>query len=64
MRYVFQSFDKDKSGKISSKEFSEILNEAGLTQISGHLVEDLIESCDKDNDGEIDYVEFLESMKI
>ena len=56
MNYVFQSFDKDKSGKISKKEFKDILTEAGVTQISGRMLDDLVNSCDKDNDGEINYI--------
>lgn len=64
LKYVFQSFDKDKSGKISKKEFKEILTEAGVTQISGKLIDDLVETCDKDKDGEINYLEFLETMKL
>ncbi len=64
MKYVFQSFDKDRSGKISKKEFKDILTEAGVTQISGRLIDDLVETCDKDKDGEINYLEFLETMKL
>ena len=64
LNYVFQSFDKDKSGKISKKEFKEILTEAGVTQISGRMLDDLVNSCDKDNDGEINYMQFLETMKL
>ena len=48
---MFQSFDKDRSGKISKKEFKEILEEAGVQQISGRLIDDLVEDCDKDKDG-------------
>lgn len=51
LKYVFQSFDKDKSGKISKKEFKEILEEAGVQQLSGRLIDDLVEDCDKDKDG-------------
>jgi Ca2+-binding EF-hand superfamily protein len=61
---VFQSFDKDRSGKISKKEFKEILEETGMTQISGKLIDDLVETCDRNKDGEIDYLEFLETMKL
>ncbi len=59
LKYVFQSFDKDKSGQISKKEFKEILEEAGVTHFSGKLIDDIVESCDKNKDGEIDYLEFL-----
>lgn len=61
---MFQSFDKDKSGKISKKEFKEILEETGMTHISGKLIDDLVETCDRNKDGEIDYLEFLETMKL
>ena len=61
---MFQSFDKDRSGKISKKEFKEILEETGMTQISGKLIDDLVETCDRNKDGEIDYLEFLETMKL
>ena len=64
LKHVFQSFDKDKSGKISKKEFKEILEEAGVTQLPGKAIDELVESCDRNKDGEIDYMEFLESMKL
>lgn len=48
---MFQSFDKDKSGKISKREFKEILEEAGVEQLSGKLIDELVEDCDKDKDG-------------
>jgi Ca2+-binding EF-hand superfamily protein len=64
LKYVFQSFDKDRSGKISKKEFKEILEEAGVQQISGKLIDELVEAVDKDKDGEINYIEFLETMKL
>ncbi len=60
---MFQSFDKDKSGKISKKEFKEILEESGVTHLSGRLIDELVEDCDRNKDGEVDYMEFLETMK-
>ena len=51
LKYVFQEFDKDKSGKISKKEFKELLEEAGVTHVSGRLIDELVEACDKNKDG-------------
>ena len=41
-----------------------MLEEAGVEQISGKLIDDLVEASDKDKDGEINYLEFLETMRL
>lgn len=34
-----------------------------MTQISGKVIDELVESCDRNHDGEIDYNEFIETMR-
>ena len=35
-----------------------------MTHISGKLIDELVENSDRNKDGEIDYLEFLETMKL
>ena len=56
---AFKTFDKDGSGKISIDEVKQILR---VEQNDVHTVEEMIKSFDINNDGEIDYNEFLTMM--
>lgn len=53
--YVFRGLDADNSGKISKAEIKKIYEEAGIRAIKNTDLDQIIESCDKDKDGEIDY---------
>jgi Ca2+-binding EF-hand superfamily protein len=61
LEYVFKELDEDKSGKISKEEIKRIFEEANLSVSCN--VDKIIQECDKNSDGEIDYKEFLEAMK-
>ena len=54
--------DNDKSGKISKDQIKHVFEKAGVQSLSGKAVQELINECDKNNDGEIDYKEFMEAM--
>ena len=54
--------DNDRSGKISKDQIKHVFETAGVQSLSGKAVQELIDECDKNNDGEIDYKEFLEAM--
>ena len=60
LEYVFKELDQDKSGRISKEEIKKIFNEHQIQ--TDKNVEQIILECDKNNDGEIDYKEFLEAM--
>ena len=57
---TFTNFDKDKSGKISKEELLVALK-AEKSQVKE--IERLIKQVDKNNDGKIDYNEFLALMQ-
>ena len=58
---AFKIFDRDGSGKISASELSEILGKEGFSQRLEFWTE-LIKESDTNNDGEIDFHEFLALM--
>lgn len=60
MQKTFADFDKDGNGRISEDELREALASFGIENDDVH---DLIVSADKDNDGYIDYQEFLHLMR-
>ncbi|KAI0494442.1 hypothetical protein KFK09_024580 [Dendrobium nobile] len=57
---AFAYFDKDKSGYITIDELSEACREFGLND--GHL-DEMIKEIDQNNDGQIDYSEFVAMMR-
>lgn len=57
---AFQYFDKDGSGYITVDELQQACNEHNMTDV---LLEDIISEVDQDNDGRIDYGEFVAMMQ-
>ncbi|RVW23629.1 Calcium-dependent protein kinase 20 [Vitis vinifera] len=57
---AFSYFDKDGSGYITQDELQQACEQFGLEAI--HL-EDVIREVDQDNDGRIDYSEFVAMMQ-
>uniref|UniRef100_A0ACD6A1G3 Uncharacterized protein n=1 Tax=Avena sativa TaxID=4498 RepID=A0ACD6A1G3_AVESA len=57
---AFQYFDKDGSGYITQDELQKACDEFGMGDAR---IEDIIGDVDKDNDGKIDYNEFVEMMQ-
>nr|XP_054757944.1 leucine-rich repeat-containing protein 74A-like [Lytechinus pictus] len=53
---LFKAYDKDKSLTVTREEFKKGLVSSGL-QMKPHLLNRLVETLDKDGDGEIDYGE-------
>lgn len=62
LQYIFKELDLDKSGKISVSEIKKIFHENNLNTGNAKSVEQIIDECDKNKDGEIDYKQFLEAM--
>ncbi|KAK6143322.1 hypothetical protein DH2020_023670 [Rehmannia glutinosa] len=56
---AFQYFDKDGSGYITVDELQQACVEHGMTDV---LLDDIIKEVDQDNDGRIDYGEFVAMM--
>ncbi|XP_010467489.1 PREDICTED: calcium-dependent protein kinase 6-like [Camelina sativa] len=57
---AFQYFDKDGSGYITIDELEQSCIEHGMTDV---FLEDVIKEVDQDNDGRIDYEEFVAMMQ-
>ncbi|KAI4319556.1 hypothetical protein MLD38_033141 [Melastoma candidum] len=57
---AFSYFDKDGSGYITQDELQHACEQFGL---EGFRVEDIIQEVDQDNDGRIDYSEFVAMMQ-
>ncbi|XP_074564221.1 calcium-dependent protein kinase 2-like [Curcuma longa] len=58
---AFQFFDKDNSGFITKEELEQALKEKGM--YDGKEIRDIISEADSDNDGRINYDEFVAMMQ-
>uniref|UniRef100_A0A0D9XNT8 Uncharacterized protein n=1 Tax=Leersia perrieri TaxID=77586 RepID=A0A0D9XNT8_9ORYZ len=58
---AFQYFDKDNSGYITKEELEQALKEQGL--YDAKEIKDVITEADSNNDGRIDYSEFVAMMR-
>ncbi|KAG0475453.1 hypothetical protein HPP92_015139 [Vanilla planifolia] len=57
---AFSYFDKDGSGYITRDELQQACEEFGIEDV---ILEEIIQEVDQDNDGLIDYNEFVEMMQ-
>lgn len=57
---VFDRYDKNGDGKISSQELREAMDSIGPEATSSREADRMISEIDKDGDGHIDFDEFLE----
>ncbi|RKU47078.1 hypothetical protein DL546_009181 [Coniochaeta pulveracea] len=60
-REVFDLFDKDRTGDITADELGEVMKSLGLAPSDSEL-NDLIAEADVNNNGSIDFTEFLNMM--
>jgi Ca2+-binding EF-hand superfamily protein len=58
---LFEKFDTDKSGRISSSEFKRAFEGLGLSA-SQYDVEQLVRRIDKDGDGHVSFREFVDAV--
>ncbi|GAA0153999.1 non-receptor serine/threonine protein kinase [Lithospermum erythrorhizon] len=58
---AFQYFDKDNSGYITTEELEQALREFGMND--GNDIKEIVSEIDKDDDGQINYDEFVAMMK-
>ncbi|XP_073144408.1 calcium-dependent protein kinase 17-like [Henckelia pumila] len=58
---AFQYFDKDNSGYITREELEQALRDYGMNDEKD--IKEIISEADADNDGNIDYEEFVAMMK-
>ena len=62
LRSAFSYFDKDNSGTISKEELRQCLTSEDFT-LSEQQIAELLNGVDENNDGQIDYQEFIAMMK-
>lgn len=61
---AFQVFDADGSGSISRSELEQVLSNGELEKVMGSkAIQRVMSECDADNDGNIDFSEFMEMMR-
>lgn len=61
---AFQVFDSDHSGSISKAELEKVLASGELEEVMGSkAVDRVLKECDADNDGQIDFGEFMKMMR-
>ncbi|KAK4758172.1 hypothetical protein SAY87_019473 [Trapa incisa] len=58
---AFQYFDKDNSGYITNEELEQALREFGM--LEGRDIKEILSEVDSDNDGRINYDEFVAMMR-
>ena len=61
IREVFEAFDADGSGGISSSEFKSVLTRLGI-KATDQEIKALVELCDTDGSGVIEYNEFKKAL--
>ena len=62
IKEAFKTFDKDKDGKITFKEFRNILKQFG-ENINDEEIDKIFKFIDADNNGLIDFNDFVENWK-
>ena len=65
LRQAFNMFDKDKSGKIDNEEVIALLSGDDLgVHVSKTAISKAMKEIDSNGDGEIDFEEFMQMMKM
>ena len=62
LQQIFAEFDADGSGKISLLEFKNAFRKLGIG-LTSKDIDHVINYCDKDRDGEVDYKEFASKLR-
>ncbi len=62
LKQIFEEFDADGSGKISLLEFKNAFRKLGIG-LTSQDIDYLVNYCDKDRDGEVDYEEFASKFR-
>jgi hypothetical protein len=62
IRVIFDKFDADKNGHITAKEISDVMKELGES-VPGYQIRDMIKEVDIDENGTVEFDEFVEMYK-
>jgi len=60
---AFRVFDKNGDGKISKEELNQVLQSGEVDEVAVRSMEELMKEVDKNDDGEIDFQEFMCMMR-
>merc|ERR1711972_510770 len=61
---AFRTFDRNGDGRISRDELREILDRGDVSDVSSaNDIDDLLKEVDRNNDGHIDFHEFMDMMR-
>jgi len=60
---AFRIFDKNGDGKICKEELASILADENMKDMVAGDIAQILQQCDQDGDGEIDFEEFMAMMK-
>ena len=63
IRENFAKYDTDGNGVITRDEFRRVVEDKYQTKLTSDQVNQMMSEADKDNDGQIDYNEFLKSFR-
>ena len=63
IKKAFRELDQDKDGYISKSEFKRAVQKQKLVKLSEKRLDNVLADADKNNDGKIDYDEFVLMMK-
>ena len=64
LRAAFQIFDKDGDGSISREELKQVFGDGHVSKRGEQVWDEIMNEVDKNQDGEIQFEEFEEAMKI
>lgn len=64
LKSAFKYFDKDQSGFITFDELKEAISGNDIGINSNSKIQEMIQEADKNQDGKIDYTEFIELMSM
>ena len=59
---IFKRVDRDNDGSISPEELERVM-ESSFTQVSKKTIRNTIKNADLDNDGRIEFLEFVKLLK-
>jgi len=62
MKMAFKMFDKDENGYIEKDELKQMMAKLGEKLTDGEI-DEMMKEADTDNDGRVNYNEFLAMMK-
>jgi len=60
---AFKGYDKDSSGTIDATELKTVIHGMGHNEVTDAQIGEMLRRVDKNSDGVIDWIEFLDMMQ-